>query len=72
MTTRTATISTGKINFWQAFDGSPVTVAELAKRTRTSVGTAARWLTQRASEDFLTFDKTTSRYANFCSLPRAA
>jgi hypothetical protein len=72
MTTTTATTSTEPTNFWQAFDGSPVTVTGLANRTHTSAGTAARWLNQRVAENYLTFDKTTSRYANFCSLPRAA
>ncbi len=72
MTTTTATTATRTTHFWQAVYGSPVTVAELANRTRTSVEIAATWLAQRASEDFLTFDKTTSRYANFCSLPQAA
>jgi hypothetical protein len=69
MTTKTARTTT---NFWEAFDGSPITVAELANRTGTSTETAAEWLAQQASEDFLTFDATASRYANFCSWPRAA
>ncbi len=72
MTSATEATATVRIHFWQALYGSTVTVAELAIRTRTSVATAAKWLAQQASEDFLTFDATTSRYANFCSLPRAA
>lgn len=72
MTSATAKTATEMIHFWQALYGSTVTVAELADRTRTSVGAAAKWLAQQASEDFLTFDATTSRYANFCSLPQAA
>ena len=71
MTTDTEATATETIHFWQALYGSPVTVTELANRTRTSVRIAARWLAQRASDGFLTFDRTTSRYANFCSLPQA-
>ena len=72
MTTETAVTETETTSVWAAFDGSTVTATELANRPRASVGIAARWLARRASEDFLTFDETTSRYANFCSLPRAA
>ncbi len=72
MTTAKEATAPETIHLWQALYGSPVTVTELASRTRTSVATAAKWLVKQASEDFLTFDATTSRYANFCSLPRAA
>ena len=72
MRTAAEATATERIHFWQALYGSRVTVAELAYRTRTSVAIAARWLAQQRSEDFLTFDRITSRYANFCSLPEAA
>jgi hypothetical protein len=72
MTTAREATATERIHFWQALYGSTVTVTELAYRTHASVATAAKWLARQASEDFLTFDRTTSRYANFCSLPQAA
>ncbi len=72
MTTAKEATAPETIHLWQALYGSPVTVTELANRTRTSAGIAGRWLAQRAIDGFLTFDETTSRYANFCSLPQAA
>jgi hypothetical protein len=61
-----------RLGFYEVMAEAPVTESELAKRTGAATAFVAHWLAGQASEGYLVRDKTTGRYANWCSLQRAA
>lgn len=61
-----------RLGFYEVMSEAPVTETDLAKRTGAAIGFIAHWLADQVSEGYLVRDKTTGRYANWCSLPRAA
>jgi len=60
------------LGFYEAMTETPVTAAELAERTGAPTRFVRDWLADRAMEGYVTHEATTGRYANWCSLPRAA
>jgi hypothetical protein len=60
-----------RFGFYEAMTGSTFTAAELAERTGASVGFVNEWLASQVSQEFVTFDSASQRYANFCSWPRS-
>lgn len=61
-----------RLGFYEVMSEAPVTEAELAKRSGAPTGLVAHWLFEQAREGYLVRDKTTGRYANWCSLPLVA
>jgi hypothetical protein len=61
-----------RFGLYRALSGEPVTASQLAKRTFTDVNFINEWLEQQVYEGFVTYDASTTRYANYCTLPQAA
>lgn len=61
-----------RFGLYRALCGDPVSAGDLAKRTFTDINFVNEWLEQQVYEGFVTYDASTGRYANYCTLPRAA
>lgn len=61
-----------RLGFYEAMSQVPVTAAELAERTGTPIRFVRDWLTEQTRESYLIHEAASGRYANWCSLPRAA
>jgi hypothetical protein len=61
-----------RLGFYEVMSETPMTEAELAQRTGSPIYLVVHWLAHQACEGYLVRDKTTGRYANWCSLPLAA
>ncbi len=61
-----------RLGLYEVMSETPVTAAVLAERTGTPTRFVRDWLADQAGEGYLTYDAPTDRYANWCSLPRAA
>jgi hypothetical protein len=61
-----------RLGFYEVMSEAPVTEAELAKRTGAPIRLVVHWLAHQVTERYVTREVTTGRYANWCSLPRAA
>ena len=61
-----------RFGLYRAMSGDPVTARELANRTFTDINFVREWLEQQVYEGFVTYDSSTGRYANYCTLPQAA
>jgi hypothetical protein len=58
-----------RLGFYEVMSETPVTEAELAKRTGAPVHLVVHWLAHQATEGYLTREVTTGRYANWCTVP---
>jgi hypothetical protein len=58
-----------RLRFYEVISKTPVTEAELAKRTGAPVHLVVHWLAHQATEGYLTREVTTGRYASWCTVP---
>ncbi len=66
-------VATGeRLGFYEVMSQAPLTAAELAQRVGADVWFVRGWLAEQLQEGYVTFDATTGRYANYCTLQRAA
>jgi hypothetical protein len=61
-----------RFGFYAAMSERALTVAELAERSSTNASFVRRWLAGQTKEGYVTRDRDSDRYANWCSLPVAA
>jgi hypothetical protein len=60
-----------RLGLYEALSWSAATPAELAQRAGAQTSFIGDWLTNQASEGYLTHDASTDRYANWCGWPRS-
>lgn len=61
-----------RFGFYELMSVAPVTEAELMSRSGAPASLVRDWLANQTRDGYLVGDKMTGRYANWCSLPRAA
>lgn len=61
-----------RFGLYRALSGEPITDRELAASTYTDINFIREWLAQQVYEGYVTFDASTRRYTNYCTLPQAA
>jgi hypothetical protein len=70
---RAEPVAIGKrLRFYEVMSETPVTEAELAERTGAPTRLVIHWLAHQLAKGYVTREVATGRYANWCSLPRAA
>jgi hypothetical protein len=58
-----------RLGFYEVMSETPVTQAELARRTGAPIHLVVHWLAHQATQGYLTREVTTGRYANWCAVP---
>jgi hypothetical protein len=61
-----------RCGFYAAMSEAPLTAVELAKRTAAPIRFVQKWLANQVRDGYLVHEAASDRYANWCSLPRAA